>query len=130
MRRGRCPPCKKTFTVLPVWSPPSGHYSYECRRLACDAVAKGKSAPHCRDWTRLPDDSTLRRWARGKFISVLCGLVLSVWSVRQTFSAPPPSLPGIFRRSVVFCAWRPTHHECPRRRRVTQAADSVVGLPG
>ena len=29
VRRGRCPPCKKTFTVLPDWSPPSGHYSYE-----------------------------------------------------------------------------------------------------
>jgi len=43
VRRGRCPPCKKTFTVLPVWSPPSGHYSYECHRQACDAVAKGKS---------------------------------------------------------------------------------------
>jgi hypothetical protein len=77
VRRGRCPPCKKTFTVLPVWSPPSGHYSYECRRQACDAVAKGKSAPHCRDPTRLPDDSTPRRWARCKFITVLCGLVLS-----------------------------------------------------
>ena len=48
----------------------------------------------------------------------------------QTFSALLPSLPGIFRRPAVFCAWRPTHHECPHRRRVTQAADSVVGLPG
>jgi transposase-like protein len=92
VRRGRCPPCKKTFTVLPVWSPPSGHYSYECRRQACDAVANGKPAPHCRDSTRLPDDSTLRRWAWRRFISVLCGLVMSVWPVQANFFRAPTIL--------------------------------------
>jgi transposase-like protein len=89
VRRGRCPPCKKTFTVLPVWSPPYGHYSYECRQRACDAVAKGNPAPHCRDSTRLPDDSTLRHWCWRKFFSVLFGLVMSLWPVRANlFRAP------------------------------------------
>ena len=39
MRRGRCPACKKTFTVLPTWSAPYGHYSYNCRQQAWDASA-------------------------------------------------------------------------------------------
>ena len=38
MRRGRCPECKKTFTVLSFWSPPSGHYSYNCRQQAWAAT--------------------------------------------------------------------------------------------
>jgi len=92
VRRGRCPVCKKTFTVLPVWSPPFGHYSYECRRKACDAVANGKPAPHCRDSARLPDDSTLRRWAWRKFVSVPCRLVMSVRPVRANFFSAPTIL--------------------------------------
>jgi transposase-like protein len=92
VRRGRCLPCKKTFTVLPVWSPPYGHYSYECRRQACDAAAKGNPAPHSRDSTRLPDDSTLRRWAWCKFISVLFWLVMSRWPVRTNFFSAPTIL--------------------------------------
>jgi transposase-like protein len=92
VRRGRCLPCKKTFTVVPVWSPPSGHYSYECRRQVCDAVANGKPAPHCRDSMRLPDDSTVRRWSWCKFISMLCGLVMSRWPVRANFFSAPTIL--------------------------------------
>jgi hypothetical protein len=34
VRRSRCPLCKQTFTVLPTWSPPYGHYSYCCRQQA------------------------------------------------------------------------------------------------
>lgn len=71
IRRGRCPRCKKTFTILPAWSPPSGHYSYHCRRQACE---QSQPEPHCRDATRLPDDSTLRRWARRRLISIGTGI--------------------------------------------------------
>jgi len=30
VRRGICEPCRKTFTVLPDWLAPSGHYSLHC----------------------------------------------------------------------------------------------------
>ena len=32
VRRGICQPCKKTFTILPDWLTPSGHYSLLCRQ--------------------------------------------------------------------------------------------------
>ena len=75
MRRGRCPACKKTFTVLPAWAPPSGHYSYGCRQQAGE---QSGPALHCLDTVRLPDESTLRRWAWRRFISLL--VWLAVWS--------------------------------------------------
>ena len=119
VRRSRCPPCKKTFTVLPVWSPPSGHYSYECRQQAWDAVARGKPSPHCRDSTRLPDDSTLRRWAWCKFISVLCGLIMSRWPVRAYFFSTPTILAWDFPAVSVQ---RTKSHQTP-------ASDAPGGLP-
>jgi Domain of unknown function (DUF6431) len=73
VRRGRCPLCKKTFTILPIWSPPHGHYSYCCRQAASEWGESGgweQSAPHCKDPCRLPDPSTLRRWACRKLISL------------------------------------------------------------
>ena len=38
IRRGRCRPCQKTFTVLPDWSPPSGHYSLYCLQQAWELL--------------------------------------------------------------------------------------------
>jgi len=75
VRRGRCPACKKTFTILPAWSAPHGHYSYCCRQEAWEAHCEGgggweQSAPHCKDPARLPDASTLRRWAFRKLVSL------------------------------------------------------------
>lgn len=75
MRRGRCQDCKKTFTVLPAWAPPAGHYSYRCRQQAGE---QGGPQLHCLDTTRLPDESTLRRWAWRRFFSLLTWL--HVWS--------------------------------------------------
>ena len=76
VRRGICMPCGKTFTVLPHWLAPSGHYSLRCRQHACDRIAGGDSAeqaaPHCKDPTRLPDPSTVRRWALRRLLSVCC----------------------------------------------------------
>jgi hypothetical protein len=34
VRRGICQPCSKTFTILPDWLAPSGHYSLRCRQQA------------------------------------------------------------------------------------------------
>ena len=74
VRRGRCPLCKKTFTILPMWSPPHGHYSYCCRQAASESGSESggweQSAPHCKDPCRLPDPATLRRWACRKLISL------------------------------------------------------------
>ena len=76
VRRGICHPCSKTFTILPDWLAPSAHYSLHCRQQACDRIAAGDSAeqaaPHCKDPTRLPDSSTVRRWVQRRLISVWC----------------------------------------------------------
>ena len=75
-RRGVCHPCGKTFTVLPDWLAPSGHFSLRCRQQACESIAAGDSieqaAPHCKDPSRSPDPSTLRRWAHRRLLSVCC----------------------------------------------------------
>ena len=75
-RRGICRPCGKTFTILPDWLAPSGHFSLHCRRQACDSIAAGDSveqaAPHCKDPSRSPDPSTLRRWAQRRLLCVCC----------------------------------------------------------
>ncbi len=53
---------------------PSGHYSLHCRQQACERISAGDSAeqaaPHCKDPTRLPDPSTLLRWAQRRLLSV------------------------------------------------------------
>jgi hypothetical protein len=76
VRRGICHPCSKTFTVLPDWLAPSGHFSLRCRQQACESIAAGNSveqaAPHCKDSSRSPDPSTLRRWAHQRLLSLLC----------------------------------------------------------
>jgi len=45
-----------------------------CRQRACEQLAAGQSieqaAPHCKDSSRLPDSSTVRRWAERRLLSV------------------------------------------------------------
>jgi hypothetical protein len=76
VRRGICGPCGKTFTILPDWLAPSGHYTLRCRQQACERIAAGDSAeqaaPFCKDPTRLPDPSTVRRWAQRRLLSLCC----------------------------------------------------------
>jgi hypothetical protein len=61
---------------MPNWLVPLGHYSLRCRQQACENLAAGNSveqaAPHCKDPARLPDASTLRRWARRRMLSLWC----------------------------------------------------------
>lgn len=82
VRRGICRRCGKTFTALPDWLAPSGHYSLQCRQQACEHLAAGdtaeQAAPHCKDPTRLPDSSTIRRWARRRLVSLWWGLKTGV----------------------------------------------------
>jgi hypothetical protein len=76
IRQGICRRCRNTFTVLPDWLVPFGHYGLCCRQQACERIANGNSAeeaaPHCKDPTRLPDASTVRRWARKRLFSFSC----------------------------------------------------------
>jgi hypothetical protein len=76
IRRGLCRRCKNTFTVLPDWLVPFGQYGLCCRQQACERIANGNSAeqaaPHCKDPARLPDASTVRRWACRRLFSLCC----------------------------------------------------------
>jgi len=58
------------------WLVPSAPFSLRCRQQACENIAAGDSveqaAPHCKDPSRSPDPSTLRRWALRRLLSVRC----------------------------------------------------------
>lgn len=67
IRRGVCHLCGKTFTFLPPFSPPYGHYSFIARSQALQRYfLQGRSweaaAPTVKDPDRVADPSTLRRW--------------------------------------------------------------------
>jgi len=67
IRRGLCRPCRKTFTVLPTWVPPYGHYSLHCRQQAWESLREAgsweESVPDVKEPNRLPEPSTVRGWA-------------------------------------------------------------------
>ena len=70
IRRGLCSDCGLTFTFLPVFSLPYTHYSLLAR---CQALWRRfaqqcpweKALPKLKNPDRLPDPSTVRRWASG-----------------------------------------------------------------
>jgi hypothetical protein len=100
IRRGRCAPCRKTFTILPAWSPPYCHYSIDCRKQAWDEVCTNdagweQAAPHCKDSTRLPDPATLRRWSWRGLVSLWCAV--KVWMFSLT--------PWKFFQTPTILAW-------------------------
>ena len=69
IRRGLCNRCGKTFTFLPVFSPPYCHYSLVARgqalrRFFVEGCGWEAAAPTVRDPHRVADPSTLRRWFR------------------------------------------------------------------
>jgi len=76
---------------LPDWLAPLGHYSLRCRQQACQRIAAGESAeqaaPDCKDATRLPDASTVRRWVRRRVLSLCCWAKLAV-AGKYFFAAP------------------------------------------
>ena len=68
IRRGFCPGCGKTFTLLPLLSLPYTRYSLLAR---CQALRRRweehcsweEATPTLKDPDRVPDPSTLRRWS-------------------------------------------------------------------
>jgi hypothetical protein len=112
VRRGICQPCGKTFTILPEWLAPSAHYTLYCRQEACERIAAGESieqaAPHCKDPKRLPDSSTVRRWAQRRLISLCSWIKAGVKD--QHFLWTPTILAwdlGAFRRILPLEAKSP-----------------------
>jgi hypothetical protein len=70
IHRGRCPACRKTFTLLPLFSLPYTHYSllarcYALRHRFVEHCSWEKATPMLKDSNRVPDPSTLRRWSNG-----------------------------------------------------------------
>jgi len=69
IRRGVCNLCGKTFTFLPLFSPPYTHYSLIARSQALqrrflEGCSWEAAAPAVKDPDRVADPSTLRRWFR------------------------------------------------------------------
>jgi hypothetical protein len=69
IRRGVCNHCGKTFTFLPPFSPPYGHYSLIARsealhRYFVEGCGWESAAPAVKDPDHVADPSTLRRWFR------------------------------------------------------------------
>ena len=94
IRRGICPACRITFTVLPRSLVPLAPFSWRCRQLACERIAVGEpleqAAPDCRDPSRSPDPSTLRRWVRRRILSLGCCLKAAI--LTQPFFRLPTML--------------------------------------
>jgi hypothetical protein len=71
---------------LPDWLAPSAPFSLRCRQQAGEHIAAGASvelaAPHCKDPSRSPDPSTLRRWAHRRLLSVWCWVSAGAMGVR------------------------------------------------
>jgi len=91
VRRGICRPCGTTFTILPDWLAPAAPFTLRCRQLACEHLGAGESfeqaVPHCRDLSRSPDPSTLRRWAQLRMLSFYCWVKAGV--IRAFFLQAP-----------------------------------------
>jgi hypothetical protein len=96
IRRGRCRPCQKTFTVLPDWSPPSGHYSLHCRQQAWELLRQAnanweRSVPHVADPSRSPDPSTGRRWA-ARLLHLGILLAAQIWQATGWSVSTSPTI--------------------------------------
>ena len=95
IRRGRCAPCRKTFTILPAWSPPYGHYSLRCRQQAWELLGESDSweqaVPEVKDPNRLPDPSTVARWARRLFLLAVL-LTSKLWQAAGWNISRPPTI--------------------------------------
>lgn len=95
IRRGQCRPCRKTFTILPAWSPPYGHYSLHCRQQAWESLHEARSweesVPNIKEPDRLPDPSTVRRWA-GQLFCLGVLLAIRIWQMAGWNIFGPPTI--------------------------------------
>jgi hypothetical protein len=106
IRRGLCRPCQKTFTVLPDWSPPSGHYSLQCRQEAWELLHRPDSnwercVPDVADATRSPEPSTV--WGTGNGLAGRSHLRCCVVSVLTPFHFSFPLALSFVTSQAVTC---------------------------
>lgn len=88
IRRGICKLCGKTFTFLPLLSPPYSHYSLITRSQALELYfgehcSLDMAAPLVKDPDRIPAVSTLRRWFQA----------IDLPELEEDFSPRPVELP-------------------------------------
>src|SRR4051794_678181 len=130
IRCGFCRQYNNTFTILPDWLVPFGHYSLRCRQQACERIAAGESAEqatlHCKDPALLPDPSTLRRWVQRRVFSLWFWARIAA-AAEYIFLQHPPSLPGICAPSALCSGSRQKVRESQGTGRV-EAADFVAGV--
>jgi len=85
----------QTFTVLPTWSPPYGHYSLRCRQQAWELLGESDSweqaVPEVKDPNRLPDPSTVARWA-GRLFLLAVLLTSKLWQAAGWNVSRPPTI--------------------------------------
>jgi len=115
IRRGVCNRCGKTFTFLPPFSPPYGHYSLIARsqalhRYFVEGCGWESAAPAVKDPDRVADPSTLRRWfrsldsSRPPFSALRrTMLAISAW-LRKTENLVHDSLPLCWHTTFPFLA--------------------------
>ena len=82
--------------MLPEWSPPSGHYSLSCRQEAWELLRQAdsnweRSVPNVADAARLPDPSTVRRWA-GRLVYLGTLLTANLWQAANWSASTPPTI--------------------------------------
>lgn len=114
IRRGICKLCGKTFTFLPLLSPPYSHYSLITRSQALERYfgehcSLEMAAPLVKDPDRIPAVSTLRRWFR----------VLDLPELAERLSPTPPESPSLILPHGAF----------PFLRKALQAAMGPSGHP-
>ena len=115
VRRGVCNRCGKTFTFLPPFSPPYGHYSLiarsqALRRYFVEGCGWEAAAPAVKDPDRMADPSTLRRWFRSLDSSLSpfsylrrTMLAIGAW-LRKTENLVHDSLPLRWHTTFPFLA--------------------------
>lgn len=96
IHRGRCKPCHLTITMLPRWLIPGGHYSWKARQQAEQLALEQhlpteQCIPEIADPRRSVDPSTVRRWFRRRWESLMIGLLglagFSLFAPRPTLFA-------------------------------------------
>jgi hypothetical protein len=97
---------------LPDWLAPTATFTLHCRLQACERIAAGETAeqaaPHCQDPARLPDPSSVRRWAQRRLVSLWCWIQAGV--IDRRFLSAPTILAwdlGAFRRILPIEARSP-----------------------
>ena len=124
VRRGFCQPCRKTFTILPDWVSPFGRYTVQCRQESCERITR-KLRRSAKIRHACPIHRPCADGCIGGFSP--CGAGCGPELKASICCGRPPSSPGIWSPSAVFCRSRQGVRESSGSRRI-KAAGSAAGL--